>query len=155
MQIKFSPPDITCAEISEVIKALRSGWITTGPKTKEFENKGYIISLYDDVIDQIDGVIHMTPQDAYPRMVLALNEGEVDAITAEMPVAQGVVAANEGLAIVTFEEGHGFVADTTVSIALAKNSELKDQINDILSNISQDERNQIMLDATDRQPATN
>ena len=116
---------------------------------------GQLATLYDDVIDQIDGVIHMTPQDAYPRMVLALNEGEVDAITAEMPVAQGVVAANEGLAIVTFEEGHGFVADTTVSIALAKNSELKDQINDILSNISQDERNQIMLDATDRQPATN
>lgn len=116
---------------------------------------GQLATLYDDVIDQIDGVIHMTPQDAYPRMVLALNEGEVDAITAEMPVAQGVVAANDGLAIVTFEEGHGFVADTTVSIALAKNSNLKDQINTILSKIDQDERNQIMLDATDRQPATN
>ena len=37
--IPFSPPDITDAEIEEVIKALKSGWITTGPKTKEFENR--------------------------------------------------------------------------------------------------------------------
>ncbi len=37
--IPFSPPDITDAEIEEVCQALRSGWITTGPKTKEFERK--------------------------------------------------------------------------------------------------------------------
>lgn len=35
--IPFSPPDITEEEISLVAEALRSGWITTGPKTKEFE----------------------------------------------------------------------------------------------------------------------
>ncbi len=37
MNIKFSPPDITQEEIDEVIDTLRSGWITTGPKTKKFE----------------------------------------------------------------------------------------------------------------------
>ncbi len=37
IKIPFSPPDITEAEINEVTNALRSGWITTGPKTKEFE----------------------------------------------------------------------------------------------------------------------
>lgn len=37
--IPFSPPDISDREIEEVIKALKSGWITTGPKTKEFEKK--------------------------------------------------------------------------------------------------------------------
>ncbi|MDM5359875.1 DegT/DnrJ/EryC1/StrS family aminotransferase [Peribacillus sp. ACCC06369] len=37
--IPFSPPDITDAEIGEVIKAMKSGWITTGPRTKEFEKK--------------------------------------------------------------------------------------------------------------------
>ena len=36
-KIQFSPPDITEAEITEVVDALRSGWITTGPKTKELE----------------------------------------------------------------------------------------------------------------------
>ena len=35
--ILFSPPDITEEEITEVANTLRSGWITTGPKTKEFE----------------------------------------------------------------------------------------------------------------------
>lgn len=37
--IQFSPPDITDNEIAEVIKAMKSGWITTGPKTKEFERR--------------------------------------------------------------------------------------------------------------------
>lgn len=37
--IPFSPPDVTDAEIEEVIKAMKSGWITTGPRTKEFEKR--------------------------------------------------------------------------------------------------------------------
>jgi Predicted pyridoxal phosphate-dependent enzyme apparently involved in regulation of cell wall biogenesis len=37
--ISFSPPDITDAEIEEVSKVLRSGWITTGPRTKKLENR--------------------------------------------------------------------------------------------------------------------
>ncbi len=37
--IPFSPPDISEAELQEVCDALRSGWITTGPKTKLFEKK--------------------------------------------------------------------------------------------------------------------
>lgn len=37
MNIPFSPPDITESEIKEVIDTLKSGWITTGPKTKELE----------------------------------------------------------------------------------------------------------------------
>ncbi|WP_295589360.1 DegT/DnrJ/EryC1/StrS aminotransferase family protein [uncultured Methanobrevibacter sp.] len=39
MNIPFSPPDITDEEIEEVIAALKSGWITTGPKTKELEKQ--------------------------------------------------------------------------------------------------------------------
>ncbi|WP_156573208.1 DegT/DnrJ/EryC1/StrS family aminotransferase [Bacillus luti] len=37
--IPFSPPDITDAEIEEVVKAMKSGWITTGPRTKELEKR--------------------------------------------------------------------------------------------------------------------
>lgn len=37
--IAFSPPDISEAEIGEVGEALRSGWITTGKRTKLFEEK--------------------------------------------------------------------------------------------------------------------
>ncbi len=37
--IPFSPPDISELEISEVAEAMRSGWITTGPRTKELEKR--------------------------------------------------------------------------------------------------------------------
>lgn len=37
--IPFSPPDISELEIAEVVEALRSGWITTGPRVKELERK--------------------------------------------------------------------------------------------------------------------
>lgn len=39
MNIPFSPPDLSQDEINEVIDTLKSGWITTGPKTKKFENE--------------------------------------------------------------------------------------------------------------------
>ncbi|MBR6903033.1 MAG: DegT/DnrJ/EryC1/StrS aminotransferase family protein, partial [Clostridia bacterium] len=39
MTIPFSPPDISELEINNVVEALKSGWITTGPKTKYFEKR--------------------------------------------------------------------------------------------------------------------
>jgi dTDP-4-amino-4,6-dideoxygalactose transaminase len=39
MEISFSPPDISEMEIQEVADALRSGWIITGPRTKELEKR--------------------------------------------------------------------------------------------------------------------
>ncbi|HAT4283867.1 TPA: DegT/DnrJ/EryC1/StrS family aminotransferase [Clostridium perfringens] len=39
MKIPFSPPDITDLEINNVVKVLKSGWITTGPMTKKFEKE--------------------------------------------------------------------------------------------------------------------
>ena len=38
MKVSFSPPDMSQWEVNEVSEAIRSGWITTGPRTKEFEN---------------------------------------------------------------------------------------------------------------------
>ncbi len=37
--IPFSPPDISQLEIDEVVDTLKSGWITTGPKTKKLERQ--------------------------------------------------------------------------------------------------------------------
>ena len=39
MKIPFSPPDIGQAEIEAVVETLRSGWITTGPNTKDLRKK--------------------------------------------------------------------------------------------------------------------
>ncbi len=76
-------------------------------------------------------------------------------MVSELPVANGVVAANPDLAIVRFEEGHGFEADSSVSIGVSKdNTDLKDKLQSALDTISEDERQQMMQDAVDRQPAT-
>lgn len=50
-RISFSPPDITEAEIAEVAEALRSGWITTGPRTKHLERRiaAYIETGKNDI----------------------------------------------------------------------------------------------------------
>ena len=38
MKISFSPPDMSELEVQEVSDTIRFGWITTGPRTKEFEH---------------------------------------------------------------------------------------------------------------------
>ena len=111
-------------------------------------------TLYDDIIDQIPSVNHMTPLQSYPLMVVSLQNGEADALTAELPVATGVVTSNPNLSIVRFEAGKGFEADTTVSIAVKKgNTELLNSIQAALDTIDTDTRNQWMTDAVSRQPA--
>lgn len=115
---------------------------------------GQINTTYDEIIDQINGVNHMTPLATYPRMVLSLQSNEADAITAELPVARGVVSANPDLAIVEFEDGYGFDVDTSVSIAVAKeNTELLNSIQNALDSITVEERLSIMEAAVNRQPA--
>ena len=39
MKVDFSLPDIREEDIQEVVETLRSGWITTGPRTKQFEKE--------------------------------------------------------------------------------------------------------------------
>lgn len=110
---------------------------------------------YDDVIDQIEGVNHITPKATYPEMVVALQNGDVDGITAEMAVAQGVIAANDDLTVVTFDEGKGFVCDTTVSIGLkegTRGTEFYNSVQAALDKISEDTRAQLMNDAVTNQP---
>lgn len=111
-------------------------------------------TLYDEIIDQIPEVNHMTPLASYPLMVLSLQNGEADALTAELPVATGVVTSNPNLAIVRFEDGKGFEADTTVSIAVKKgNTELLNAVQAALDTIDGETRTQWMTDAVSRQPA--
>ena len=87
-------------------------------------------------------------------MVLSLQNGEADALTAELPVAPGAVTSNPNLAIVRFAEGQGFQADTTVSIAVKKgNTQLLNEVQAALDTIDTDTRNQWMTDAVSRQPA--
>lgn len=74
MKIPFSPPDISELEINEVINVLRSGWITTGPKTKEFERE---IAQFTDA----EKCVCLNSQTACAEMTLrALGVGENDEV---------------------------------------------------------------------------
>lgn len=66
--IKFSPPDISEAEIAEVAEALRSGWITTGPRTKLLERRlaAYIETGKVDIDTESD-------PDRWSNRVVCLN----------------------------------------------------------------------------------
>lgn len=110
---------------------------------------------YDTIIDQIEGVEHVTPKSFYPELILALQTGEAEAITAELPVAKGIAEANPDLTYITFEDGKGFDVDTTVSIGLKNNTRDTQSFKDIqaaLDKIDQETREQIMLDAVNEAP---
>lgn len=126
---------------------------------QEFSGKkviGQLNTNYDSVIDQIEGVDHVTPKATYPEMVVALQNEDVDGITAEMAVAQGVVSSNPDLAIVHFTEGQGFEADTTVSIGLkegTRGTDFYNAVENALNSITEEDRAALMVLATENQPA--
>ncbi len=62
MNIPFSPPDIGESEINEVVDTLKSGWITTGPKTKKFEKliSSYCMSDRTVCFDSCTSALEMT-----------------------------------------------------------------------------------------------
>jgi putative lysine transport system substrate-binding protein len=116
--------------------------------------QGQMNTIYDEVIDQIQGVTHQPAAETFPAAIQALQAGAVDGVVSELPVANGVVAANPDLAIVRFADGQGFDADTSVAIAVRKeDTDLKDQLETALAAISTDERNELMQAAVERQPA--
>lgn len=112
---------------------------------------------YDTIIDQIEGVDHVTPKAVYPELILALQTGEAEAITAELPVAKGITEANPDLTYITFEEGKGFDVDTTVSIGLKNDTRDTQEFKDIqaaLDAISQETRDEYMQNAVSNAPTT-
>jgi ABC-type amino acid transport substrate-binding protein len=112
-------------------------------------------TLQDDLIDQIIGVNHLQPLDTYAMLATAVSQNAADAFIAELPVAQGMVAANSNLKIIRFADGQGFTVsdeDVVVSVALRQEDvNLLSAVNDALANISTEQRNQIMAAALIRQ----
>jgi len=90
--ISFSPPDITAKEIREVNKALRSGWITTGPRTKLLEKK---VAAYVGV----KKAVCLNSQTACAEMalrVLGIGEGDEVITTAYTYTATASVICHVG-----------------------------------------------------------
>ena len=103
MDIPFSPPDITEAEIEEVADALRSGWITTGPKTKEFERR---IAEYCDV----NKAVCLNSQTACAEMalrILGIGEGDEVIVPAYTYTATASVVCHVGAKLVLVDVQKG------------------------------------------------
>ncbi len=91
-KIPFSPPDITDDEINEVVAALRSGWITTGPRTKQLEKN---IAAFVGT----DRCVCMSSQTACAEMALRLlgvGEGDEVITTAYTYTATASVVCHVG-----------------------------------------------------------
>ena len=108
----------------------------------------------DDVIDQIEGVEHLSPVGSVPDMISRLQQGTCDAIVINVENAQGYLASNPNFRLVTFDEGSGFTLPAKGScVGLRKSdNELLDQINTILSGIDDDARAAMWQAAVDGQP---
>lgn len=96
MKISFSPPDISEREIAEVVDTLKSGWITTGPKTKRFERE---IAEYCNV----NKAVCLNSQTACAKMalrVLGIGEGDEVITTAYTYTATAAVVCHVGAKLV-------------------------------------------------------
>lgn len=94
--VPFSPPDISEEEIREVIEALQSGWITTGPKTKEFERQ---IAAFCNV----NKAVCLNSQTACAEMalrVLGIGEGDEVIVPAYTYTASASVVCHVGAKLI-------------------------------------------------------
>ena len=99
MKIPFSPPDITEAEIQEVAEALRSGWITTGPRTKELERR---------VAARVgaDGCVCLNSQTACAELalrVMGIGEGDEVITSAYTYTASASIVCHVGAKLVLID----------------------------------------------------
>lgn len=94
--IPFSPPDITENEIEAVAETLRSGWITTGPKTKEFEKKvaDFLGTSKAVALGSCTAALEMTLR------ILGIGEGDEIIVPAYTYTASAACVAHVGAKIV-------------------------------------------------------
>ena len=94
-KIPFSPPDITEAEINEVIEALKSGWITTGPRVKQFEQ-----NLKE--FTHADGVVCLSSATASEELnlrILGIGQGDEVLVPAYTYTATASAAIHIGATV--------------------------------------------------------
>lgn len=94
-RIQFSPPDISEAEIQEVAEALRSGWITTGPRTKKLEDN---LASYLGV-HKVVCLNSCTAAEELNFRVLGIGEGDEVIVPAYTYTASASAALHVGASI--------------------------------------------------------
>ncbi len=115
-----------------------------------------IQTVTDSVIDTFattTGCVHVTPVDTFATAAVQVGNGAAFAMTAEYPVAQALAKANSNLGIIHIDQTilGDQLSELGVSIGIAKgNTELKDKLNSVLANYSQEQRNSDMASAVER-----
>lgn len=102
-----------------------------------------------DLIDQMDGVNKQQALDSFPTMITATVSGTIDGYISDKSGALIATKANKELVYRDFNEEEGFEIDpmlTSVAVGVKKGSDLKDDINNVLAKLPQDEQDKIMED---------
>ena len=116
---------------------------------------------YDNCLPQIKGANIMTAAETAPAMLMALETGMVDFVCTDMPTAQGAVATYPDLAILDFSGTDGDFQFTeeeraenvNIGVSLMKgNTELREAIDSVLSEMSAEDFNELMAQAIEIQP---
>lgn len=167
LDIDFTNPYYTSQHVLLVKANGDYANITSVSELEGARISGQIGTLYDDIAHAIPGALTGSDYDrpTVPEIITLLQTDLIDGTVLEYPVAQGLVAADSSLKVVTFSEGNGFTqledgdtgeirdivdTDRDVSIGLEKGrNDLKDQINEILADISTEQRNTLMSQAVE------
>ena len=109
----------------------------------------------DTVIDQIEGVEHLTAVSSIPDMIARLQQGACDAITVNVENAPAYMAANPNFVLITFAEGDGFelpAKGSCVGIRYDDN-DLVALVNEALAGVEQAQRDEMWNTAAEKAPA--
>lgn len=136
-----------------------SSTLDSGSLSTLLNGKGVISQIQtvtNSVIDNLvtlTGCVHATAVDTFATAAVQVQHGAVFAMTAEYPVAQSIVKANSSLGIIRIDQSilGDNLAELGVSIGIKKgDTELRDKLNSVLANYSQEQRNSDMSSAVER-----
>lgn len=112
---------------------------------------------YDSCLPQIPDGNVLPAQESAPAMLVALESGKCDAVVTDMPTAKAALVAYPDLTLLDFSGTNGEFEvseeDINIGISLKKgNTELKDAINEVLGEMTEDDYNEMMDEAISVQP---
>lgn len=112
-------------------------------------------SLPDSVIDQIPDVVHLDPVDTIPDALSRLENGTVDAVTVDENNKNLYEKTYTDCVVIVFEEGKGFDTpgvDPAVAVEKGDPQGLLDSINTVIDGLSEDERQDLWDEVSERAP---
>lgn len=149
--------------VSEYVMVVKKdGEFANATSLEDFDNTKISAQLGTfnyDLVDQVPNVQKQQALETFSALIVALDSGKIDGYIAEVPAAKSAISANPSLTYVEFAEGSGFeyeMSDASVAVGINKgNEELVEAVNKALSEISEEMRESLMLDALENQPLSN